>query len=133
MSYKTIDYCLFYCHILHVMLVQNYQFVPNFQKMYVQMFNYHWFMFTGGTHKPRLDRSRCMPSQSPQDILHPSWRRWPWHGSYRCKETLGTIFTITPCGKPLCIVKDDIMYNMHTCFQLYSIDSALLSQELKFL
>jgi len=61
-----------------------------------------WFVFTGGTYKPRLDWSRCLPSESPQDILHPSWRRWPWHGSYWSKETLGTIFTFTSSGNNFC-------------------------------
>lgn len=69
-------------------------------------------MFTGGTYKPRLDWSRCLPSQSPQDILHSSWRRWPWHGSYWCKETLGTIFTFTPCGKYFLPVLNDNMYSI---------------------
>ena len=99
MSYKTLDNCLFCCHILRIMLVQNYQFVPNFQKIYVQIIVeslvhvYRWDSLA------RLDRGRCLPSQSPKDILHPSWRKWPWHGSYWCKKAHGTIFTFTLCGK----------------------------------
>jgi len=53
-----------------------------------------------------------LPSQSPQDILHSSWRRWPWHGSYWCKETLGTIFTLTPCGEYFLPVLNDNIYSI---------------------
>jgi len=69
------------------------------------------FVFTGGTYKPRKDWSRCLPSESPQNILHPSWRRWPWHGSYWSKETLGTIFTFTSSGNNFCSMWHYISYH----------------------
>ena len=54
---------------------------------------------SGGSYKPWLDWSWCLPSQSPQNILHSTWRRWPWHGPYWCQEALSTIFAFTSCGK----------------------------------
>lgn len=57
-----------------------------------------FFRVTGWFDKSGFYWSRCLPSESPQNLLHSTWRWWTWHGTYWCQEAFGTLFAFTSSG-----------------------------------
>lgn len=51
----------------------------------------------GRAHLARPHRSGCLPLEPPQDLLHSSWRRRPWHGPHWRQEAPGRVPADPPC------------------------------------
>ena len=90
--------------LLLVLILQPFPFQKSFLSL---------FCFAGWSDQSRFYWCWCVPSESSQNLLHPTWWRWSWHGSNWCEETPGTISAITSCGMPYLQHKKYHFYTWH--------------------